>query len=116
MAQTPESKVKTRVKLILGDIQKKGYPVYRVMPMGTGFGSQGVPDFVVCVQGLFIGIECKSGKGKVTALQQMNLDNIKLAGGLALVINEENLSELEEVIMSWINTVRTEMLTASLEN
>lgn len=113
---TPESKVKAKVKNILADMDAKGHRVYRTMPMGTGYGSQGVPDFIVCIDGLFVGIECKSGKGKVTALQQMNLDNIKRAGGLALVINEENINQLEELIMSWINIVKTETSIVSQES
>jgi len=43
---------------------------------------------------VFFGIECKAGKNKPTALQQKNLDRIAENGGIALVINEENLNEV----------------------
>jgi hypothetical protein len=110
MAMTPEVKVKHKVRTILTEMQ-----AYWAVPVTGGYGASGVPDILVCLDGFFIGIECKAGKGKVTALQQMNLDNIEKAGGLALVINETNVSQLKELIMTWINTVRTEMLTNSQE-
>jgi len=86
---TPESKVKKQVKEIL-----KNLGAYYVMPVTSGYGNSGAPDFLVCLRGKFIGIECKAGKGKVTALQQRNLNQIDLAGGWAFVINEENVSSL----------------------
>jgi hypothetical protein len=68
------------------------------MPVTGGYGSSGAPDFLVCLNGRFVGIECKAGKGKTTALQDKNLEDITKAGGLALVINETNLPELKELL------------------
>jgi hypothetical protein len=104
MAMTPEAKVKKRVKEIL-----KGMGAYYLQPIGTGFGSQGAPDIIVCFQSCFIGVEVKAGKGKTTALQQFNLSQIEFNGGLALVINETNVSQLEELIQSWVSTVQTKI-------
>ncbi len=86
---TPESKVKARVKAILKDLG-----AYYVMPVTSGYGNSGAPDFLVCIRGKFIGIECKSGNKKPTALQLKNLDLIDKAGGWTFVINEENVSSL----------------------
>lgn len=86
---TPESKVKKQVKEIL-----KNLGAYYVMPVTSGYGNSGAPDFLVCLRGKFIGIECKSGKKKPTALQLKNLDLIDKAGGWTFVINEENVSSL----------------------
>ena len=61
------------------------------MPIGTGYGNSGVPDFLVCLNGEFLAIEAKAGRGVPTALQEKNLKAIKEAGGRALVINEEDL-------------------------
>lgn len=88
---TPESKVKKRVKEILAQVG-----AYYAMPMGTGFGNSGVPDFLVCKGGLFYGIECKAGGNKPTALQLKNLDDIRKAGGIALVIDETNVETLRK--------------------
>ena len=90
---TPESKVKKRVKEIL-----KNLGAYYVMPVTSGYGNSGAPDFLVCYQGRFIGIECKAGKGRVTALQQKNLDLIDTAGGWTFVINEENVEQLVNLV------------------
>ena len=90
MAQTPESKIKKQIKAIL-----EHYDVYYAMPIGTGFGNAGVPDFLCCVSGYFIAIEAKAGDNKPTALQEKHMREIRNAGGVALVINETNLADIE---------------------
>jgi hypothetical protein len=86
MSQTPEAKVKAKIKAIL-----KAHGAYYAMPIGTGYGSSGVPDFLVCLNGEFLAIEAKAGKGVPTALQLKNLREIETAGGRTLVINEQSL-------------------------
>jgi len=90
MASTPEAKVKAKIKAIL-----KAHNVYYAMPIGTGYGSSGVPDFLCCMDGYFVAIEAKAGKGTTTALQEKNLKQITESGGVALVINETNLADIE---------------------
>ena len=86
---TPEGKVKKKVQQILKD---RG--AYYFSPVTGGFGRSGVPDIVACYHGKFIGIECKAGNNKPTALQLKNLDEITKAGGTSLVINEDNVDLL----------------------
>jgi len=93
MAMTPEGKVKAKVKKKLDEAK-----AYYFMPATGGYGKSGVPDIVACVNGWFIGIECKAGNNKPTALQQNNLNDIKRSGGTALVINENNINELEDCL------------------
>ena len=95
MAATPESKVKAKIKLIL-----KAHGAYYAMPIGTGYGNSGVPDFLVCHGGEFLAIEAKAGKGTTTALQDKNIREIKESGGMAVVIAEEQLElgYLEQLI------------------
>jgi hypothetical protein len=88
---TPEGRVKDKIKKILKD-----YDVYYHMTVTSGYGKSGVPDFVCSYKGRFIGIEAKAGAGKLTALQERHLYEIRLHGGIALVINETNLHELED--------------------
>jgi Holliday junction resolvase len=90
---TPEAKVKKKVKEFL-----RGVGAYYAMPQGTGMSSSGVPDFLVCKGGLFYGIECKANGNKPTALQNKNLEDIRKAGGIALVVDESNVDKLEELI------------------
>lgn len=99
MAATPEAKVKDKIKAIL-----KKHGIYYAMPIGTGYGNSGVPDFLCCMAGHFLAIEAKAGKGKTTALQDKHLTQIRAQGGTALVINEENINELEQLLetMEWL--------------
>ena len=87
---TPEGKVKDKVKKIL-----KASGAYYAMPVTGGFGTAGVPDFLVCHKGKFIGIECKAGYGKTTMLQDKNLRDIETAGGITFIIFEHNIHLLE---------------------
>lgn len=96
MATTPEGKVKAKVKVILKELN-----AYYTMPVTGGFGTSGAPDFLVCLNGRFVGIECKAGKGKPTALQEKNLHDIAQAGGQALVINEDNVADLRRELLTW---------------
>ena len=90
MANTPEGKVKDKIKKIL-----KAHNIYYAMPHGAGFGNAGVPDFLCCVEGNFVAIEAKASEGKVTLLQQKNLNDIEASGGMAWVINENNILMFE---------------------
>ena len=86
---TPERKIKDVVRRVL-----KALGAYYAMPATGGYGSSGVPDFLVCYRGKFIGIECKANGNNPTALQEKNLRDIGLCGGVALVIDESNIADL----------------------
>ena len=90
---TPEGKVKAKIKSILKD-----YGVWYTMPVATGYGRAGVPDFLLCFRGRFIAVEAKAGGNAPTVLQQGVLAAIAANGGLALVITDANLHELEDVL------------------
>ena len=91
---TPENRVKAVIKDIL-----RSNNIYYAMPMGTGYGKSGVPDFLCCVNGHFLAIEAKAGKGTTTALQDREIATIKAAGGAALIINENNFNDLLSTII-----------------
>jgi hypothetical protein len=90
---TPESKVKAKIHAIL-----KAHGAYAVNYIGGISANNGTPDILACLNGRFIGIEAKAGTNKPTDLQTLNLKRIDEAGGLALVINEGNLSQLEFIL------------------
>ena len=91
--QTPEGRVKARITKLL-----EAHGAYFFLPVSNGMGSMGIPDILACLKGRFIGIEAKAGNNKPTDLQTLNLKRIDEAGGLALVINEENLNQLEFIL------------------
>ena len=90
---TPEAKVKQKVRLVL-----ETHGAYYTMPVTGGYGASGVPDFLVCHHGRFIGIECKANGNAPTALQLNNMKRIDWAGGKTVVINETNISDLETLL------------------
>jgi hypothetical protein len=95
MAATPESKVKAKIKAILA-----AHGAYYAMPIGSTFGNSGVPDFLCCVNGRFLAIEAKAGKGRTTLLQDKHLEQIRNCGGQALVVHENNLDELQQILQN----------------
>ena len=91
---TPEGKIKKIVRDVL-DANGAWY----FMPFGGGMGKAGVPDIVGIHKGFGFGIECKAGRGKVTALQERELGKILRAGGFPLVVNE---NEGLETLLAWL--------------
>ena len=93
MSRGPEGRVKDAVRKIL---ETTG--AYWFMPYQAGMGRSGIPDVIACHKGKFLGIECKAGKGKTTALQDRELAAVAAAGGAALIINETNLQLLKDTL------------------
>lgn len=93
MAATPEKLVKNKVVA-----QLKALGAYYFYPVTGGFGASGVPDIIVCYKGRFFGLECKAKGNKPTKLQQLNIDKINAAGGIALVIDEHNMNEVKTIL------------------
>ena len=91
---TPEAKVK---KVVVAQLKQLG--AYYFYPVTGGYGQSGVPDIVGCYEGLFFGIECKAGKNKPTPLQDKNLKQIHNAGGMDLVVNEDNMNAVARLIL-----------------
>jgi Holliday junction resolvase len=69
--------------------------IYYFFPVAGHYTSIGVPDIVACVRGRFVGIECKAGNNKPTALQYKNLEAIRDNEGVAMVVTENDLEILE---------------------
>lgn len=106
-ANTPEGQVKKKIDAILKPYKTEGLLWY-TKTAGSMFGTNGVPDYVChmrsrapyagVVRKLFFTIEAKAGKGKPTDLQLVQMAAITEAGGMCLVINEDNLHELPEFL------------------
>lgn len=98
-AKTPEGKVKQRVKKVLDELG-----CYWFMPVTTGYSRSGVPDFIACVNGRFVGIETKSihSSHTLTKLQERNIKQIEQSKGAAFVINEDNVEDLP-IILGGLN-------------
>lgn len=93
MALTPEAKVK---RVVVKQLKELG--AYYFYPVTGGYGGSGVPDIIGCYQGRFFGIECKAGKNTPTPLQEKNLTDISNNGGIAVVVNENNMHDVVQLI------------------
>lgn len=89
----PEKKFETKVKKYL---KSKG--AYIVKHHGGYYSARGVPDLLVCYRGLFIALELKSEKGKLSELQRYNIREISKAGGIATVLYPKDFEEFKGFI------------------
>jgi hypothetical protein len=88
---------------------KKDLPegAWHFSPVSMGMGKSGIPDILICIPmqikkedvgktfGLFVGIEAKMFGKKPTKLQQMQLEDVAAAGGVALVATQTVKKEYE---------------------
>lgn len=98
MALTPEAKVKNTIK---AELKRVG--AFWFFPATGGYGASGVPDVIGSLDGYFFGLEAKAGKGKTTALQDMQIKKIIASGGIALVVNESNAPNIGDWLIEEIN-------------
>lgn len=92
-----EKWVKAQVVKMLKDLD-----AYYFYPVASGYMRTGVPDIVACLNGRFLGIECKANGNKTTEIQDRNLVEIKKNGGIAMVVDENNLDELKEYLYGMV--------------
>lgn len=95
---TPEGKVKAKVKRVLSEYSD----LFLYMPVQTGYGRAGIPDFVGCISSKFFAIECKAGRGDLTALQVRTLQEIRDAGGKTWVVNEVSMDKFIKEFSEWV--------------
>lgn len=98
---TPEKKVKQNVVKILTELD-----AYWFYPATGGYGRNGVPDIIACIEGLFLAIECKAGSGKVTALQERELRLVEEANGFAMIYREPGCTPemLKSLLVHWLKS------------
>lgn len=79
MASQPERVVTDRIMRILRAMDG----VWCFKAHGGPFQRAGVPDIIGCIDERFFAIEVKARSGKTTALQELTIQHIIAAGGLA---------------------------------
>ena len=53
---------------------------------GGMYGTAGIPDIIACIDGRFYAFEVKLPGGRLTRLQDVTLNKIKAAGGVAVMV------------------------------
>lgn len=94
---TPEGRVKKMVKKALDML---GEDCWRFMPVQTGFGSPAL-DYLLCIRQRFVAIETKAPGKKLTPLQEGTKAAIEAAGGIVLVVwDEDSLAIAMKIIFA----------------
>ncbi len=88
---TPEGAVKDEVKQRLNRYRNVHYFMY----VPAGYGTAGVHDFVCCVAGKYLSIECKADGNMPTPLQDLFAQQVTGAGGISVLI--ESVTECDVV-------------------
>ena len=65
---------------------------------GGMYGTAGLPDVVCCYHGLFVGLEVKTPKGKLTKLQETTLQRIQAAKGQAFKVT--SVEEVKKILQN----------------
>ena len=92
-------KESTLQRKVILHLRTSGAYVFKVV--GSAMQQRGTPDCLVCYRGRLIGIELKV-PGKVTSkLQEVELQKIRDAGGIGVVIT--NMDDLEALLQQLSN-------------
>lgn len=65
---------------------------------GGQFTKAGIPDILACYKGKFIALEIKAPTGKPSELQLYNIEKIKEAGGIAMVLYPKDFVKFKELV------------------
>ena len=65
---------------------------------GGAYTKAGVPDLLVCCEGVFLGVELKAAKGRPSELQIHELHKIRDSGGLAILLYPDDLTTFQNLI------------------
>ena len=65
----------------------------------NGVQREGVPDLLVCCNGFFLAVELKAEKGHPSELQLWNIEQIRKAGGIALVLYPYQFDDFKDLVI-----------------
>ena len=72
----------------------------------NGMTKRGIPDLLCCVNGHFLAIEVKADNGKPSDLQLYQIEQIKRAGGSAMVLYPKQWDAFKDYIDYLVNNPR----------
>lgn len=89
----PEKRFEIKVKRFL---EEQGCWILKTWSNGTQ--RKGVPDLLVCCSGYFLGVELKAKNGRPSELQIWNIEKIKEAGGIAVVLYPDQFEDFKNLV------------------
>ena len=66
---------------------------------GGKFTKSGITDLLICCNSYFLGVEIKSSTGRPSELQLWNINQIKKAGGIGIVLYPEQFDFFKDLIL-----------------
>jgi len=86
-------------KKIIEYLNRKG--AYTLKTITTN--RKGCPDVICCLNGLFVALEVKAQKGRVSQLQEYHIKEINKSGGVAAIVR--SLEEVKQLLKEYIKEV-----------
>lgn len=86
----PEKKFENRVKEWLDSLRHAWY--FKVH--GTAATGAGIPDIIACVNGVFVALEIKSDKGRLSEIQKATLRRMDRSGALKFILCPSNFGQI----------------------
>lgn len=84
-------------KKVIKYLETLGNDVWFVKYWGGGiYTKAGIPDLLICYKGNFIALELKAPNGRVSKLQEVNINKINIAGGYAIALYPQNFEEFKK--------------------
>lgn len=65
---------------------------------GGGYQKSGIPDLILCVNGIFISCELKASKGRPSDLQKMNTARVNQSNGIGIILYPEGFEQFKKII------------------
>lgn len=65
---------------------------------GGGYQKSGIPDLILCVNGIFIAVELKATNGKPSELQKMNTSRINQSNGIGIILYPEGFENFKRIM------------------
>ena len=63
-----------------------------------GLQKAGIPDILACVNGIFVAVELKADRGRLSQIQKLNLEKINKSGGIAVVLYPSGFEDFKKLI------------------
>ena len=111
---TPETKFKNEVQkwLISEGIYQAGTPEQKITKpikgwfvkiWGGGMQKEGIPDILMCVNGIFVSLELKSATGRPSELQKKNTSMINESNGVGIILWPDGFENFKNIIRGLID-------------
>ena len=65
---------------------------------GGGYQKSGIPDLLICVNGIFISCELKSDTGRASDLQKKNTCAINASNGIGVILYPKGFERFKEIV------------------